>query len=516
MNLSFVSMLVFLINSVTSLNILAIYPYNGKSHSLVFRVLLRELATKGHNITVISHYPEENPPENYHDISLAGSMRAVEGAVSIPFPTNHFKRYLNIAIAGWYLVKSGERTCEVLLENKQVQDLINSKPKFDVIVLELFQSDCALGVAHILGAPVVGTASSIFLPFHYDRFGIPYNPSYVPFHFLEGGTKPNLIQRLERVVFNFYMKSIFYWVSQRANQNTLAKYFDGIPPLEDLGREMKLVLAYQNFVLTGSRIQPANVIDVAAYHVDKTKPLTGDLKQFVEQAKEGVIYINFGSMMKTSSLPADKVEAILGAMNEFPHRFIWKWEDKTLKYDKNKLFINSWLPQVDILGHPKTLAFYSHAGMGGTSEAIHFGVPMVAMPAFGDQPSNAAAIEEAGFGVQLHLRDLTKDSLVAALKKVLDPGFQAKAEEVSSAWHDRPQTALETAVFWIEFVARHPNLTYRAAAADVPFYQYYCLDIAAVFISLLGSFLFLISLCRGSKKSVPEPRRQKTKKSKRE
>nr|WMP40246.1 UDP-glucuronosyltransferase UGT42K1 [Tuta absoluta] len=511
MKFSFVALLLFFINSVTSLNMLAIYPYNGKSHWLVYKVLLRELAAKGHNVTVISHFPEKDPHKNYHHISLAGSMHAVEGDVSIPFPTNQFNRYLNIAMVGWYLVDSGATTCEVLLGNKQVQDLIKSKPKFDVIVLEVFNSDCALGIAHKLGAPVVGTTSSVFMPFHYNRFGIPYNPSYVPFHFLEGGTKPNLIQRLERVIFHFYIKSIFYWVSQRANQNTLAKYFDDIPPLEDLAREIKFVLAYQNFALTGSRIQPANVIDVAAYHVEKPKPLTGDLNKFIEEAKDGVIYINFGSVMKTSSLPADKVEAILGAMDEFPHRFIWKWEDKTLKYDKNKLYIDSWLPQVDILGHPKTLAFYSHAGMGGTSEAIHYGVPMVAMPAFGDQPSNAAAIEESGFGVKLHFRDLTKDSLVAALKKVLDPGFQARAKEVSSAWQDRPQTSLETAVFWTEFAARHPSLTYRAPSADVPCYQYYCLDIAAVFLGFLSSFWLLISLCKGSKKSAPVSKRQKTK-----
>lgn len=58
--------------------------------------------------------------------------------------------------------------------------------------------------------------------------------------------------------------------------------------------------------------------------------------------------------------------------------------------------------------------------MGGTTEAIHFGVPMVAIPVIGDQPSNAAAVEETGLGVTLQIRDLTKNNLVAALKKVLD------------------------------------------------------------------------------------------------
>lgn len=63
----------------------------------------------------------------------------------------------------------------------------------------------------------------------------------------------------------------------------------------------------------------------------------------------------------------------------------------------------------------------SHAGNGGTTEAIHYGVPMVAMPIVGDQPANAAAIEESGLGVQLQVRDLNEENLLNAFKKVLDP-----------------------------------------------------------------------------------------------
>lgn len=168
--------------------------------------------------------------------------------------------------------------------------------------------------------------------------------------------------------------------------------------------------------------------------------------------------------MKSSSLPKDKLLEVLAALKEFPQKVIWKWEDKTLIVDKNHMYLSDWLPQVDILGnmkyyvyirrtsgymyityirpvqiiflsyassflvsllmftgHSKTLAFYSHAGFGGTTEAIHYGVPMIAMPIVGDQPSNAAVIEESELGIQLQYRDLTKDNLVAALKTVLDP-----------------------------------------------------------------------------------------------
>ncbi|CAK1582726.1 unnamed protein product [Parnassius mnemosyne] len=501
---------IVLLDSASSLNILGIFPYQGKSHFFVHRVYLRELAKRGHNLTVISHFPEKEPPKNYHDISLAGSIKILEDDLVV------HRSYISVLQVGIFLTTTGKENCEVMLANNEVQNMIKQKPKFDIVVVEQFNSDCALGIAYKLNAPVVGVTSHILMPWHYSRLGIPYNPSYVSFHFLEGGTKPTLVQRLERVVFDLYFRMIYYFVTQRSDQNTLARYFNDIPPLEDLAREIKFLLLYHNFVLTGSRLFPANVIEVGGYHVQKAKPLTGDLKKFIEEAENGIIYISFGSVIRSSSLPSDKLEAVLGAMRELPQRFVWKWENKTMHVDKNKLYTFDWLPQVDILGHPKTLAFFSHAGMGGTTEAIHFGVPMVAMPVIGDQPANAAAIEESGLGVQLQIRDLTNQNLVTAFKKVMDPKFRENVKLLSKAWHDRPLPPLDAAIYWTEFAARYSNFTFRTAAADVPLYQYINLDIALVYIALLllilAGFKALVSICcLGKSKEISRSKKIKHK-----
>ncbi|XP_013172990.1 PREDICTED: UDP-glucuronosyltransferase 2B2-like [Papilio xuthus] len=510
MNLVLTFLIIVIVNSASCLNILGIFPYQGKSHFFVHRVYLRELAKRGHNVTIISHFPEKVPPKNYHDISLAGSIKILEDDMPV------HRSYMTVLQVGVFLTTSGKENCEVMLANKDVQNMIKQKPKYDVVVVEVFNSDCALGIAYKLNAPVVGITSHILMPWHYSRLGIPYNPSYVSFHFLEGGTKPTFVQRLERVIFDTYFKTLYYFVSQRNDQNTLARYFDDIPPLEDLAREMKFLLLYHNFILTGSKLFPANVIEVGGYHVQESKLLTGDLKKFFDAAEHGVIYISFGSVIKSSTMPRDKLEAVLGAVKELPQRFVWKWEDKTLLVDKNKLYLADWLPQVDILGHPKTVAFLSHGGMGGTTEAIHFGVPVVAMPVFGDQPSNAAAVEESGLGVQLQVRDLTKENLIAAFKKVLDPKFRSNVKLLSKAWHDRPMAPLDTAIYWTEFAARYSNFTYRTAAADVPLYQYLNLDIVLVFtallILLLATLKAIVSLCCGSKRKEVPSKKVKRKK----
>lgn len=510
------TLLIALAHTANALNILGIFPYHGTSHFLVFRVYLLGLVNKGHNVTVISHFPEKNPPPNYHSISLAGTIEILKDDMPIE------KSYKTIFNTGLFLTSTGKQNCEVMLKNKKVRDLIDSKAKFDVIVVEQFNSDCAFGIAYKLNAPVVGMMSHILMPWHYRRLGIPYNTAYVPFHFLEGGSKPTLYQRIERLLFDVTFRTLYYFLSQRSNQNTLAEYYDDIPPLEDLAREMKFLLVYHNFVLTGSRLFPPNVIEVGGYHVERAKSLAGALKTFVEEAKHGVVYISFGSVINPSSLSPERVQTILDVMAQLPQRFIWKWSNKTVAVAQDKLYTGSWLPQIDILGHPNTLAFFSHAGMGGTTEAIHYGVPIVAMPVLGDQPANGAAIEESGLGVQVQIRDLNKENLLAAFRKVLDPKFRERVKQISKAWHDRPMRPLDTAIYWTEFAARHSNFTFRAAAADTPLYQHFYLDIIGVlFISLYvitKVLSLLFSLCKSKPrvKNVKADNKKTNKKSKRE
>lgn len=68
--------------------------------------------------------------------------------------------------------------------------------------------------------------------------------------------------------------------------------------------------------------------------------------------------------------------------------------------------------------------------------------------------------------------------------------YKSKAFELSARFRDRPSSALETAVFWTEYVIRHGNETNTASLAiDFDFYQYFLLDVVLVGLSIL-LFLF--------------------------
>ncbi|XP_038212967.1 UDP-glycosyltransferase UGT5-like [Zerene cesonia] len=495
------------IDKVQPLNILGIFPYAGKSHFFVFDKYLQELAHRGHNVTVISYFPRKEPLQNYHDISLAGKMNVLESVFSI------YRSYWQIFRTSIFLFSSGTENCRVLLQDENVQNLWKTKAKFDLVVLEQFNSDCSLGLAYKLGAPVVALNSHVFLPWQYSRYGITYNPSYMPFHFFEGGSKPTFYQRVERTLFNAYFITAFKLFVQRVDQNTLAEYFDDIPPLEELAKDIKCLLSYTSLMLSGSNQFPTNVIEVGGYHVSQPKPLAESIRKFIEDSEHGVIYISFGSMLKANTTPKDKIEAIVGALSELPQRVLWKWEGKTLPGNPENIFISSWLPQNDVLAHPKVLAFFSHCGMLSTTEAIYHGVPVVGMPIFGDQPANAGFIEESGLGVQIQIGELTKDNLLDKFKTVLEPGFKSRVKLLSKAWHDRPMSPMDSAIYWTEAAARYSNFTFQNPSVKVPLYQYYGLDVLSFLVASSIIYLFIIfkifsCLCKSKKSTRIKKKKQ--------
>lgn len=69
LNVRYVLMLMLAV-SANSLKILGIFPHPGMSHFHFFHPIMRGLADAGHDVTVVSHFPDKNSPENYVDMQL--------------------------------------------------------------------------------------------------------------------------------------------------------------------------------------------------------------------------------------------------------------------------------------------------------------------------------------------------------------------------------------------------------------------------------------------------------------
>ena len=94
--------------------------------------------------------------------------------------------------------------------------------------------------------------------------------------------------------------------------------------------------------------------------------------------------------------------------------------------------VGQMVPQLDILSQASV--FITHAGMGGTGEAIYYGVPMIAIPQMEEQAITARQIEKLGLGCAfLDKNAITSEGLKAAIVKLLtEPSYKATAAEFSA------------------------------------------------------------------------------------
>ena len=73
-----------------------------------------------------------------------------------------------------------------------------------------------------------------------------------------------------------------------------------------------------------------------------------------------------------------------------------------------------------ISAHKNLIAFITHCGLSGLYEALFEGKPLVMLPVFFDQRSNAALLADRGVGLVLDIRAITADGVLLALNKVIN------------------------------------------------------------------------------------------------
>ena len=215
-------------------------------------------------------------------------------------------------------------------------------------------------------------------------------------------------------------------------------------------------------------------------------PLPPDLESFVQSAEHGVVLVSFGSVIKASKMPEDKRKLMLKVFSKLKQKVIWKWEAEMPDAPSN-VMISSWLPQTSLLAHRNVKLFVTHGGAGSTQETICHKTPIVGVPIFGDQIVNVKEAVNRNVGVKLEWHGMTEESLEEAMLKVLDnPSYQSSVDRLSDLILDQPQHPLDRAVWWLEYLLRHPhNPGMRPVTHNLSWPQYFLLDVMAVFVLIV-------------------------------
>ncbi|VDK31232.1 unnamed protein product [Gongylonema pulchrum] len=147
-----------------------------------------------------------------------------------------------------------------------------------------------------------------------------------------------------------------------------------------------------------------------------------------ENARKGVVVFSLGSLVDTVKMPKQMKNDVSLAFSRFPdYDFVVKL---TVSDEEREKFASSypnvhffdWIDQVNILHHPKTKAFITHAGLNSLTEAAFAGTPLICVPMFADQHYNTAISLRKKTGVYLNKKHIDAETMIEALQEVLsDP-----------------------------------------------------------------------------------------------
>lgn len=380
----------------------------------------------------------------------------------------------------------GMQQCDSMLKNEQLMVTLRDAA-FDAVLLDPMVM-CGDLVADVLGLPlIISLRFSIGGVLERHCGHAPAPPSYVPPAPLPYGDHMTFVERLISTV-------AYVWLSVMTEvfwRLTLDQYYSevkGSPSsaCSTLGNaDIWLIRTFWD--LETPRPTPPNFKYVGGLHCKTANQLPEDLEAFVQSSADaGVVVVSFGSMV--TNLTAERADVIATAFGRIPQKVIWRFSGDTPTMLSANTKLSDWIPQSDLLGHPKTKAFVTHGGTNGLYEAVYHGVPLVGIPLFGDQPDNLARLSRRGAAIVLNFNLLTSDELTEALLAVInEPSYKSSMERLSVLHRDQPVAPLSTAVFWVEFVMRHGGARHlRLASHDLTWFQYYSLDTGA---TLLGAML---------------------------
>ena len=162
-----------------------------------------------------------------------------------------------------------------------------------------------------------------------------------------------------------------------------------------------------------------------------------ELPGHVSSGEGALVYLSLGSL---GSADVDLMKRLVEVLSRAPHRFV---VSKGPQHTEYELAENMWgqefLPQPSIL--PLVDLVITHAGNNTTTECVHFGKPMIALPLFWDQYDNAQRVDETGFGIRLSTYEFEQEELLGAIERLLgDTALHGRMAAIATDVQGSPGT----------------------------------------------------------------------------
>uniref|UniRef100_A0A8P4K9N4 UDP-glucuronosyltransferase n=1 Tax=Dicentrarchus labrax TaxID=13489 RepID=A0A8P4K9N4_DICLA len=479
--------------------------YTEGSHWINMKPVLETLIDRGHQVTVLvpsaSMFMNTSEPSRfrYEPFNVSVSMEVIEKFMGeflhFSMYEMDYMGYLQIYIRFMDLMKRNMQVSLKYLDGVVKSETIMKRlkeEKYDLLLADPVYPGSDL-TAEILGIPLVFSLR-FSLANNWERLcgQLPAPPSFVP------GAMSKLTDNMDfsERVWNFLFYALQDIVLSNIFWRELDRYYSDIKgkptsACETMSRaDIWLMRTYWDSDFPRPFLP--NFKFVGGVHCRPAKPLPEDMEEFVQSSGDaGIVVFTLGSFIK--NITVEKGNMIASALAQIPQKVVWKYSGQEPETVGTNTRIYSWIPQNDLLGHPKTRAFVTHGGTNGIYEAIYHGVPMVGIPMFADQPDNMVHVKAKGAAVIMDLNIMKTEDLRDAINAVIsEKSYKENVMQLSSIYHDRPMSPRDEAVFWIEFTMRNKGAEHlRVQAHELTWYQYHSLDVL-VFVLTIVLFLLLL------------------------
>ncbi|XP_003728618.2 UDP-glucuronosyltransferase 2C1 [Strongylocentrotus purpuratus] len=476
------------------------------SHHLALTTITQELVQRGHEVTLLI-IDNQNVggflPDSYTSkITLPNSMTDEElteatYAVNTRAQLNN-KTFMEVIQdpGPWTTFRLHSFGCFELFKNADILEQLQ-RERFDKLITFPVMELCDIVLAAYLDIPYIVLSGTRRVPaFHEGMLGIPTPVSYVPFSFAtpELGDRMTFSQRVKNAVMFYGVHVILEYFAVYRPINQLQRTYGIRPDLTpwQMISRAELCLCHNTWALEYPRPIGPNWIPIPGLTIKEPKPLPEDLETFVQGSGEhGFIVFTLGSTSMALGSAA-LIDIFSKVFSELPQRVLWRYAGPTPRYVGNNTLISDWLPQNDLLAHPKARMLIYHGGSAGIHEAVHHGVPMLLMPMGGDQPLNCHLVAAKGMGLVLDPNNLNEDEIKTSISTVLnDESYQVNAKRGSGILQDRLASPLDTAVFWIEHVVKYGGDHLRLRSTEMGFIQLNSLDVVAFLVVLFSIIIYI-------------------------
>ncbi|XP_041450335.1 UDP-glucosyltransferase 2 isoform X2 [Drosophila obscura] len=489
-----VGLLLILCTSCTlAADILMATQGGTKSHKIPFWELAKGLIARGHNITFLSGFPADFHIEGLQEVTPAGLVEYIQNYTNWDLLGSRMAG--EMPIKPWDGIRYAFESCDAMLGDAETKDLANRS--FDLAILDGAFPECVLGLVHQYKIPFMYINTVGFYTGSLSVAGNPISYAITPNFFSRFTDTMSLYERAINTGMQIGQNLMHMYVMRRTHHVLREHLGTHMPHPYEMSRNVSFILQNGHAVVSYPRAFNPNVAEVACIHCKPAKKLPKDLEDFIgASGASGFIYVSMGSSVKAANMPESLRRMLVKTFARLPYHVLWKYEGSSADMQDltSNVKLSRWLPQQDILGHTKLRAFVTHGGLLSMFETVYHGVPVVTMPVFCDHDVNSAKAEADGYAIKLDLETLSTNQLYKAIMKVIhDSRYRNAARYRQNLLLDQRSTALETAIYWTEYVLRHNGAYHlQAPARNMNWSQYYLLDVVAVYLLALYGLVLLI------------------------